>query len=149
MLCKCQLWWLTLMAFLPRCSFLLLMWAESFMGLDGPCGKMKNVGHVKDVSHHPTSPFFLLPWAIEWQPGVGIQKDPFIHSFIPQLVSISIRFSTYGKTQRNFLATLVFICVTIPASTSLPVKPKCYSWSEHVPTVYPLQSSLSTSVKWE
>ena len=42
------------------------------MELDGPRGKMKNVGHVKNVSHHPTSPFFLLPWAIEWQPGVGI-----------------------------------------------------------------------------
>jgi len=52
------------------------------MELDGPRGKMKNVGHVKDVSHHPTSPFFLLPWATEWQPGVGIQKDPFIHSTI-------------------------------------------------------------------
>lgn len=87
---------------------------------------MRLVG-VKNASHHPTSPFFLLPWAIERQLGVGIWED----SFIPQWVSASI-------------------CVAAPshlhADTSLPVQSKSYSWPHHLPAACPLWSSLSTSV---
>ena len=42
---------------------------------------------VKNTSHHPTSPVFLLRWPTEWQLGAGTQK---IHPFIPHLVSTSI-----------------------------------------------------------
>lgn len=84
---------------------------------------------LKKISHHTTSPSFLLSWTTKKQLGVGILGSSFIHS--------TMIFCACYQCGHSLLPA---------ADTSLSGKSKSYSWSHHWPAVCPLWSSLSTSV---